>query len=115
MRGALFESWVVAELLKERFGRGLGSNLFFWRDRSGHEVDVLVELGAALVPVETKSGRTVARDFFGGIEDWRRISGQSESEAWLVFGGEREQTHGRVRVLPWLRIRELTARVVSSQ
>jgi hypothetical protein len=61
-RGALFESWVVAELLKARFASGLGSNLFFWRDRSGHEVDLLVEQGATLTPVEIKSGRTVARN-----------------------------------------------------
>ncbi|HEV3457879.1 MAG TPA: ATP-binding protein, partial [Thermoanaerobaculia bacterium] len=47
-RGALFESWVVAELLKARFAHGMASNLFFWRDRTGHEVDLLIEQGAAL-------------------------------------------------------------------
>ncbi|HYL05526.1 MAG TPA: DUF4143 domain-containing protein [Thermoanaerobaculia bacterium] len=110
-RGALFESWVVAELLKARFARGLGSNLFFWRDRSGHEVDLLIEQGAALTPVEIKSGRTVASDFFNGLDDWRKISGQAETAAWLVYGGEREQTRARVRVLPWRRIGELAASV----
>jgi predicted AAA+ superfamily ATPase len=111
-RGALFESWVVAELLKMRFAQGLGSNLFFWRDRSGHEVDVLVEQGSVLTPIEIKSGRTVASDFLNGIDDWRRISGQTDGEAWLVFGGDREQTRGSTRLLPWRRIGELTARVV---
>ena len=42
-REALFETWVVSELLKLRFHAGLPSDLFFWRDRSGNEVDVLVE------------------------------------------------------------------------
>jgi predicted AAA+ superfamily ATPase len=111
-RGALFESWVVAELLKIRFARGLGSNLFFWRDRSGHELDLLVEQGAALTPIEVKSGRTVASDFLSGIDEWRRISGQADSEAWLVFGGEREQTRGRTHLLPWRRIGELAATIV---
>jgi predicted AAA+ superfamily ATPase len=110
-RGPLFETWVVAELLKARYARGLGSNLFFWRDRSGHEVDLVIEQGATLVPVEIKSGQTVQPAFFRGIEDWRRISGQPDGEAWLVFGGDREERRGSLRVLPWQSIGELGAAV----
>jgi predicted AAA+ superfamily ATPase len=113
-RGPLFETWVVAELLKARFDRALGSNLYFWRDRSGREVDLLIEQGAKLVPVEVKSGQTVAHDFFQGIDDWRRISGQTDSEAWLVFGGDREQERGRLHVLPWRQIGKLAAKVAST-
>jgi len=110
LRGALFESWVVAELLKERFNRGLGSNLYFWRDRSGHEVDVLVERGDALVPIEVKSGRTVTPDAFAGLDEWRRTAGDDAGkEAWLVYGGDREQERQGTRVVPWRRIGGLTA------
>jgi predicted AAA+ superfamily ATPase len=112
-RGPLFETWVVAELLKARYGRALDSNLFFWRDRSGREVDVLIDQGSALVPVEVKSGQTVASDFFQGLEGWRRIAGQTaEDAAWLVFGGDGEQRRAGLRVLPWRRIGELAAAVV---
>ena len=110
-RGPLFETWAVAELLKARYARALGSNLYFWRDRSGLEVDLLIEQGVTLVPVEIKSGQTVQPDFFRGIEDWRRISGLGDGEAWLVFGGDREERRGRLRVLPWRRIHELAAAV----
>jgi predicted AAA+ superfamily ATPase len=113
-RGPLFETWVVAELLKARFGRALDSNLYFWRDRSGREVDLLIEQGTKLLPVEIKSGQTVAPDFFQGIDDWRRISGQAEGEAWLVFGGDREQERGRLHVLPWRQIGKLAAKVAST-
>ena len=41
MRGALFENWAITELLKQRFNRALVSNLYFWRDNSGNEIDVL--------------------------------------------------------------------------
>jgi predicted AAA+ superfamily ATPase len=114
-RGPLFETWVVAELLKARFGRALGSNLFFWRDRSGREVDLLIDQGATLLPVEIKSGQTVASDFFHGIDDWRRISGQTHGEAWLVFGGDRAQERGSLHVLPWRHIGKLAARVASTE
>ena len=52
LRGALFENWVVSELLKGRFNRGLPSNLFFWRDSTGNEVDVLLEQGDRITPGE---------------------------------------------------------------
>lgn len=46
MRGPLFETCVLSELLKKRNNRGLPANLYFWRDRAGNEVDVLCEEGA---------------------------------------------------------------------
>ena len=58
MRGALFETWVIGEMVKSRFNRGLPGNLYFWRDRKGDEVDILVEVGKYLIPVEIKSGKT---------------------------------------------------------
>ncbi|MBI4838660.1 MAG: ATP-binding protein, partial [Nitrospirae bacterium] len=49
-RSSLFESLVVSELLKARFNRGLVSNLFFWRDNTGIEVDIVAEKGDRLIP-----------------------------------------------------------------
>ena len=73
-RGALFENWVVSEALKTRFNHGLPANLYFWRDRSGHEVDLLIETTDQLIPVEIKSSQTVNADFFTGIEDWLTLA-----------------------------------------
>lgn len=72
--GALFETWVVSELTKSRFNRGLHTNLYFWRDRSGHEIDVLIDRGTELQPLEIKAGRTVAGDYFAGIDYWRSLA-----------------------------------------
>lgn len=41
MRGALFETWVVSEFIKQQFNAGRPANLYFWRDNVGHEVDLL--------------------------------------------------------------------------
>jgi len=109
MRGSLFETWVVSELLKARFNQALPSNLSFWRDRGGHEVDVLIERGALLDPVEVKSGQTVAADSFSGLETWREIAGSAAGRPWLVYGGDRRQRRSGVEVLPWREIGELTA------
>ena len=41
MRGAVFESWVVSEVIKHRYNLGLAADLYFWRDNHGHEVDLV--------------------------------------------------------------------------
>lgn len=107
MRGPLFESWVVAELLKGRFNRGLVSNLFFWRDSSGNEIDVLAETGGVLVPIEIKSGQTVTRDFFTGLLRWQAIADGAAGGGFLVHGGEHHQSRSGVEVLPWREIGRL--------
>ena len=106
-RGELFETWVVSELLKARFNRALASNLYFWRDRAGLEVDVLVEQGATLMPIEIKSGQTLVRDFFTGLERWQRLAGDAAGRPWLVYGGGERQSRTDVEVLPWEGIQEL--------
>lgn len=108
-RAALFESLVVAELLKARFNRGLPPNLFFWRTNTGIEVDLLLEQGQTLIPVEIKSGQTIASDFTWGLEKWRSISG-SEAPAYLVYGGASSLNHKGMRVLSWSDLSELDGR-----
>jgi uncharacterized protein len=108
-RGALFETWVLSELLKARFNRALASNLYFWQDRSGHEVDVVVEQGATLMPVEVKSGKTVVPDFFDNLESWTKIAREMGGRPWLVYGGDRRQSRQIAEVLPWRDIGDLAA------
>ncbi len=45
LKGALFENLIVLEIFKRRLNQGLPANLYFWRDRTGHEVDLLAEWG----------------------------------------------------------------------
>ncbi len=108
-RGPLFETWVVSELLKARFNQGLSSNLSFWRDHTGHEVDVLIERGGKVEPVEVKSGRTINLDFFQGLTRWRDLAGEVAGPAWLVYGGDDRHTRSVAEVVSWRAIGDLTA------
>ncbi len=64
LRGALFETLIITEMIKARAHRGLPSNLYFWRDRESHEVDVVVDEAGLLLPVEIKSGATLSSDWY---------------------------------------------------
>jgi predicted AAA+ superfamily ATPase len=105
VRPALFETLVVNEYLKTRFNGGLESNLYFWRDNVGTEVDLLVERGAVLDPVEIKSGQTVNEDYFSGLRRWRSYAAGHSGPPTLVYGGGESFRRSGVRVVAW---RDLT-------
>lgn len=108
-RGQLFETWVVSELLKYRFNHALKSNLYFWRDNKGQEVDVLIEQANKLLPVEIKSGQTMADDFLDGLKRFWSMAGRSAGQGFLVYGGSESQTRKNASILPWKKIHEVSS------
>ena len=100
-RGSIFEGFVVAELLKNYLHAGREPDLYFWRDSAGHEIDLLIEHGQELVPVEIKSGQTVVSDFFAGIRFWRKLVDDERAPAALVYAGNRSFRRQRVTVYRW--------------
>lgn len=103
-RGALFENFVISELLKRRCNQGLPSNLYFWRNNTGDEVDLLIEQGESLLPVEIKSSQTFNTDFLAGLHKWTRLAGAVALPPVLVYGGDETMTRQGVTVQSWQRI-----------
>lgn len=92
LRGNLFENLVIMEALKYRYHRGERSNLYFWRDGKGNEVDLLVENGPDITPVEIKSGATIADDYFKGLRTFTgKLSDQPKTSALVYAGAERQK------------------------
>ncbi|MCP5544467.1 MAG: ATP-binding protein [Akkermansiaceae bacterium] len=101
-RGALFENWVMTELLKAQTNRGLKPSLHFLRDKQGREVDALVESGPTQIEaIEIKSGETIASDFFDGLNYWRENLPGRDIITWLIYGGTNRQSRSQAAVLPW--------------
>lgn len=112
LRGALFENWVVSEVLKARLHRGLHGACYFLRDRKGFEVDLFLDVGDRLIATEIKSGQTVAGDFFANLERLMRwqptVFGDRSIEARVVYGGSQHQRRRTVDVVPWNEIKDLS-------
>jgi predicted AAA+ superfamily ATPase len=100
MRGALFENLVVSECHKHLYNLGERPEIWFWRDRSGHEVDLVIERGAQFWAVEVKSGQTLSEDQFKGLRFWQGLSGQA-GNAKLIYGGDQAQQREVAQVVPW--------------
>lgn len=105
LRGALFETWVAAEIMKARAHRGLPPGLSFFRDRKGREVDLVLERDGDIVGIETKSGRTVTDEFFSALDALAGLAGASGTrrrlERVVVYGGMERQQRAAGLALPW--------------
>lgn len=101
MRVAVFESFVISEFLKSLYNRGQPGQLYFWRDHSGNEVDLLLERGDKLQPIEIKSGQTLNKDYFKEISNWITIAGSHVIDPTLIYGGSDSAVQSGIRVLPW--------------
>lgn len=111
MRGSLFENLMTSELLKGRFNKGLASNVYFWRDNTGNEIDVLIEKIDALIPIEIKSGQTVTKDYFTGLKKWLAIAGATAKSPHLIYGGNESQKRLGIEILPWRDISKLSDKI----
>lgn len=110
LRGNLFESFIISELIKSRFNSGERPDLYFWRDSNGNEVDVIAEQGDSLMPIEIKSGKTIATDAFSGLDKWCALAGDKVSTPTLIYGGDNNYTHKGTQVTSWQKCGGLIAR-----
>jgi uncharacterized protein len=100
-RGNLFETMIVSEFLKHCWNSGNPSNLFFWRDSKGLEIDLLMEEGENLTPIEIKSGTTIAADFMDNLKKWSALANNPAQPLWLIYGGDRQFVVENTRIVPW--------------
>lgn len=99
-RGPLFENYIINELIKTRFNKGLRSNLFHWRDVSGHEIDVVADHGSFSIGIELKAGMTVIPEFLKGLLFWQSLT--KYDKCYLIYGGEETQKRSNgIEVIPW--------------
>lgn len=101
MRGGLFESMIISDIIKARYNAGKEPNTYFWRDSQGHEIDCLLEEASRLIPIEIKSGYTINTDFFKGLTEWNKISSSFPENNIVVYAGNETQKRSSGLVMPW--------------
>jgi len=99
--GSIFESYIISELLKNYMNRGEEHPIYFWRDSTGNEIDIIMDEGDSLIPLEIKAGQTVSSDFFKGIRFWKKLSNEIEKPTALVYGGDKSFIRSDTYVYAW--------------
>jgi predicted AAA+ superfamily ATPase len=92
--GGLFENYIISEVLKHIKNRGIGAQLFFYRDSNQNEVDLLIARGDLRIPVEIKSSSSFSKSFLKGLSRWRALTGAEEAPGFLVYTGEPAKAGG---------------------
>ena len=106
MRGALFETFVIGEFIKQRHNAGQPAELYFWRDNVGHEIDLLFETGSRLQPVEIKSGMTFSYSWLDAAKRWKAFAGDTALDPWVIHGGDRSFECEGGHVFSWRSLME---------
>ncbi len=101
LRGGLFENMILSELHKSFYNLGIRPNIYFWRDQTGHEVDVIIENGQQLIPIEIKSSMTIGTNFFDGLTYWNNLAQADPKNGFVVYAGEETQTWKFGKIQPW--------------
>lgn len=85
--GNIFENLVVIECLKKRYNQGQISNLYFFRDSNGNEVDVVYQSGRSLIPIEIKSASTFNTKFSKGIHHFQKTT-KKAVDGYIIYSGD---------------------------
>jgi hypothetical protein len=101
LRGSIFETFIISELVKSKLNKGEKPAFSFWRDSNGNEVDLIVEQGTKLQPIEIKSGRTLTHEAFAGLEKWQSLADKKAVSPTLIYGGDESYTQKGIKVVGW--------------
>ncbi len=98
-KGALFENMVIADMMKNYYNRAEIPPLYFWRDNTGNEIDCLIDAPNAIKGVEIKSSSTVLKDFFKGLDFYKKLN--ETSVPYLIYGGNDTYLRKEAQIVSW--------------
>jgi predicted AAA+ superfamily ATPase len=101
LKGAIFETFVVSEILKSRLNRGMRGNLYYFRDNIGNEVDIILDYGVEVKPIEIKLGKTISSDFFKGLEYYAKLNPKNSTRGRLIYGGEESSSRSKYEIISY--------------
>lgn len=100
LRGAIFESWVVSEVLKYALHAGQDERIFHFRESKGREVDMIVDATNTPLLTEIKSGATYSADFARNLHVLADLL-PADASLRVVYGGSESVVRNGVQAIAW--------------
>lgn len=85
-RGQIFENLIIADKVKENEHLGQQKNFFYWRNKTGIEVDLISQDGDQVEIAEIKSGATYQPDSYKSLDYFQNLFGRSLHKI-IYYGG----------------------------
>ena len=106
-KGNLFENFIINNLLKSKFNNAAMSNLYFWRDNHGKEIDCIIEKANTLTPIEIKSSSTYQKEHFKNMNYWNKLAKNSNENSYLVYAGNEDDTLPYGNLISWKNLEKI--------
>ncbi|GAJ08242.1 unnamed protein product, partial [marine sediment metagenome] len=87
MRSAIMETAVLSEIVKTFVHQGVEPQVYFWRTSAGTEIDIVVETGTKLIPIDVKTSATPRPAMISGIKAFREALGDRVTSGYVVHTG----------------------------
>jgi len=101
-RGSLFENLMIMEIVKHYANLGIEAPVFFWRDKTGNEIDCLIEAPQGMHLVEMKSAKTYHSDFAKNINYYVKLNeGKHKLHLITIYTGDEKQKRANMQLIPW--------------
>ncbi len=98
--GAIFENFIVSEMLKNRYNKIMYGDLYFFRDSAGNEVDIITIKDDQVMAIEIKANKKHTPDQIKGLQWWNKIN--RTENGLLIYGGN-QNVKGKtsIEILSW--------------
>lgn len=104
--GAIFENFIISEIIKNRKNKEQFGEVYFYRDSTGNEVDVLIENEGSLIPIEIKSAVKIQKEHHKNLKWFQKVFRQ-EGGILLYAGNENESFPNEIEQLSWTNVKDL--------
>lgn len=101
LKGNLFENMIVAEYQKQNQHQYLHREYYFWQDRAGNEVDMLLRKPGGFDVFEVKATQTITQALFNGMDLFGELASPAEVRKTLIYGGSENQERTKYKVVGW--------------
>ena len=108
--GGIFENFIISEFKKEISETNKSTRVYFYRDNHGNEIDLVVDTGGSLIPIEIKSSATYSHNFFAGFDYWRKHIAKNVI-GYVVYGGKHTQKIQADRLISWNQLGHIFNRI----
>ncbi|MBR1932853.1 MAG: ATP-binding protein [Prevotella sp.] len=99
MRGAIFENYVVMEVIKHRYNQGLLGGVYFYRDSHQNEVDILLKQEGEITAIEVKASMTYHTSFNRHLSHLQEWITTPIARELIVYTGDFENTSGDIKLI----------------
>ena len=106
LRGNIFENFIISERVKSKVNKAENTELYFWRDQKGHEIDLIEDRSTYLFPIEIKMSETFNKSFIKNIEYLNKLQPEETADmaikGQVVYAGTSKNIYKNIKLENWL-------------